>query len=156
MSGFVIAPLSLRHGTVALSPLPALPQDRTAVEAFGPALVVSMTETAEMATLGAGDLPEWLAARGIGWAHFPVADFGIPPRNADWPALSGRIAALLDGGEKVLLHCRGGLGRSGMVALRLMVDAGEDPCTALMRLRAARPGAVETAAQFDWAARQAP
>lgn len=156
MSGFVIAPLPLRHGTLALSPLPALPENREAVAAFRPALVVSMTEAAEMAALGADDLPDWLAARGIDWAHFPVADFGIPPQGADWPRLAQRIAATLDGGGKVLVHCRGGLGRSGMVALKLMVDSGEPPENALERLRAVRPGAVETAAQFDWATGKPP
>ncbi len=39
-----------------------------------------------------------------------------------------------------------------MALLRLMVEAGEDPGAALSRLRAVRPCAVETAAQFDWAA----
>jgi len=40
-----------------------------------------------------------------------------------------------------------------MMALRLMVDAGEDPQVALTRLRETRPCAVEKEAQFIWAAR---
>jgi len=55
------------------------------------------------------------------------------------------------GGGKVLVHCMGGCGRSGMAVLRLMVETGEPPHSALSRLRAARPCAVETDAQFDWA-----
>jgi hypothetical protein len=45
----------------------------------------------------------------------------------------------------------GGCGRSGTALLRLMVESGEDPIPALTRLRAARPCAVETPAQFAWA-----
>ena len=53
----------------------------------------------------------------------------------------------------MLVHCRGGCGRSGMAVLRLMVEAGEAPEEALARLRAVRPCAVETEAQMDWARR---
>lgn len=152
MSIFVIAPLPLGVGTLALSPLPRGADDLRALADFAPALVVSMTEAAEMADLGAGALPDWLAAHGIGWAHFPIPDFGTPPAHADWPRLSAQVLAVLQSGGRVLLHCRGGLGRSGMVALRLMVEAGEAPEAALARLRKVRPGAVETEAQFHWVA----
>jgi ADP-ribosyl-[dinitrogen reductase] hydrolase len=54
---------------------------------------------------------------------------------------------LLGERRHVLLHCMGGLGRSGMVAARLLVELGEEPRTAIQRVRAARPGAIETAAQ---------
>ena len=50
-----------------------------------------------------------------------------------------------------MIHCFGGCGRSGMAALRLMVEAGEDADEALERLRAVRPCAVETDAQLRWA-----
>ena len=51
------------------------------------------------------------------------------------------------GGESVVVHCRGGLGRTGLVAARLLVELGESPVSALVRVRAARPGAVETVEQ---------
>jgi protein-tyrosine phosphatase len=47
----------------------------------------------------------------------------------------------------------GGCGRSGSVALRLMVETGEAAADAFIRLRAARPCAVETDAQYRWASR---
>jgi protein-tyrosine phosphatase len=113
-----------------------------------PDLVVSMTESHEMAA----DLPGALAGAGIGWRHFPVVDYGVPAAGFD--ALASRIGAVLDGGGRVLLHCMGGCGRSGMVALAVMVRAGEAPDAALDRLRAVRPCAVETEAQRAWASDQ--
>ncbi|MFN4098941.1 MAG: protein phosphatase [Pararhodobacter sp.] len=148
---FTIASLSLRAGTLALCPLPATIAERRALAAFAPDLVVSMTESAEMEELGAGDLPRWLKAKRLRWVHFPVADFQAPREGADWSVVSVPAAQLLDWGGTVMLHCRGGLGRSGMVALRLMIESGEDPALALARLRAARPGAVETEPQLAWA-----
>ena len=128
--------------------------DVSAIRDWKPAIVVSMTEAAEMAESGSGDLPALLAATGIDWRHFPVVDFGVPEVEVlpQWTALSAALHARLDAGEGVLLHCRGGLGRSGMIALRLLVERGEGAEVALARLRVARPGAVETEAQAGWAA----
>lgn len=149
-----LSTLPLRRGTLALGALPASPEARAALAGFAPGLVVSLTPEGERAALGAADLPDWLAARGIGWQPFPIDDFATPAEGADWPALGHAAAALLDRGGRLLIHCRAGLGRSGMIALRLMVETGEDPETALARLRAARPGAVETEAQLRWATGQ--
>ncbi|MGB3280173.1 MAG: protein-tyrosine phosphatase family protein, partial [Pseudorhodobacter sp.] len=61
------------------------------------------------------------------------------------------LRAILARGGRLMVHCRGGCGRTGMIALRLMVDTGEEPGAALARLRAVRPCAVETDAQEVWA-----
>lgn len=151
MGGFAIAALPVAGGTLALSPLPEGEQPLAALTAFAPALVVTLTETAEMQALGAAGLPDRLARAGIAWLHWPVADYGVPGAGADRGALTARILAVLSGGGRVLVHCRGGCGRSGMVALAVMTAAGEDPAAALARLRAVRPCAIETEAQMSWA-----
>ena len=155
-----IASLPLGGGELSLCPMPgrggAYGADLRDLLAHGPALVLTMTTAAEMEAKGAADLPADLAAHGIGWLHLPVADFGAPDAvvSAAWPAASAKARAVLAGGGKVLVHCMGGCGRSGMAVLRLMVETGEPPHSALSRLRAARPCAVETDAQFDWAVGQ--
>lgn len=151
MGGCAVAALPVAGGTLALSPLPAGPQGWDALAAFNPALVVTLTEAAEMQALGAADLPDRLARAGTPWLHWPVADFGVPGAGADRTALIARILSVLAPGGRVLIHCRGGCGRSGMVALAVMIAAGEDPAAALARLRAARPCAIETDAQMAWA-----
>jgi protein-tyrosine phosphatase len=155
---FVISTLSLQNGgNLGLCRLPGrsgdLAGDIAVIKAWKPGLVVSMTLTAEMKALGAGDLAKGLIASGISWRQFPVADFGTPDADVDatWPKLSKEITQTLDTGQNVLLHCHGGIGRSGMVALRLLIESDEDPASALQRLRLARPGAVETQAQMAWA-----
>jgi len=113
-----------------------------------------MTPEAEMTASGAGDLGGDLQDMGARWVHLPVADFGVPSGEvrAAWPAVSQAALRALTGGGRVLIHCRGGCGRSGMAALGLMVAAGEAPEAALARLRGVRPCAVETDAQYAWAA----
>jgi len=43
----------------------------------------------------------------------------------------------------LLVHCRGGLGRAGMIAARLLVELGMKPTKAMAMVRAARPNAIE-------------
>ncbi|MCP5080199.1 MAG: protein phosphatase [Alphaproteobacteria bacterium] len=120
-----------------------------------PVLVLSMTELSEMHAAGSSSLGEMLKSAGVEWGHLPVRDYGgLSGETAKaWPNLSSALHGHLDNGKGVLVHCHGGQDRSGMIALRLMVDRGEDPGAALRRLRAARPGAVETDEQHAWALR---
>lgn len=153
---FTIATLDLgRAARIGIVRLPGrsgdLVGDIAAIRDWGAKAVVSMTELSEMAAKGAGDLAALLAASGIAHLHFPIRDFGAPEqRDQRWPELAGVVHSRLDAGEAVLLHCMGGHGRSGMVALRLLVERGMEPQAALQLVRAERPGAVETAAQEAW------
>lgn len=153
----ILGSLPVAGGTLALSPMPGrggeYAADLADLVAFAPGLVLTMT-TAEELAANAATLPADLARNGIQWLHLPIPDYGIPhgPTAALWPAAAARALAALSARNRVLIHCMGGCGRSGMVALRLMVLAGEDPAKALIRLRHQRPCAVETAAQYDWAA----
>ena len=159
MDGFVIHALPLAGGILAIAPLPGLSgaydQDLAHIRDWKPALVISMTTKAEMAVADAADLGADLQDSGTRWTHLPVVDFGAPGPDIDelWQETSPSALAALQGGGRVLIHCRGGCGRSGMVALRLMIEAGEHPDTALERLRAVRLCAVETGPQLAWARR---
>ena len=126
--------------------------DLAVIALWSPALVVSMTETAEMVEKGAAGLVPALATAEIAHAHFPIPDFSAP-ENTDtrWPMLARELHDRLDRGQGLLLHCLGGKGRSGMVAVRLLSERGMSFAEALATVRAARPGAVETDAQAHWA-----
>jgi protein-tyrosine phosphatase len=127
--------------------------DVALIAAWPATIVVSMTEADEMAARGAGDLGEALEATRISWRHFPIRDFGAPEGfETRWPALSPELHAALDAGKRILVHCAGGCGRSGMVAMRLLCERGTAPDDALATVRAARPCAVEKEKQRLWAA----
>ncbi|MBL4916060.1 protein-tyrosine phosphatase family protein [Szabonella alba] len=151
-----ITTLALAGGWLGLTAFPAPGEALARLLHWRPDLVLSLTPLEEMALLGGSDLPPRLAAGKIGWLHLPVADFGTPGPDAAWPVLSARIRARLATGGRVVIHCRAGCGRTGMIALRLMVETGEAPLPALARLRAVRPCAVETDAQYRWAATDQP
>ena len=86
------------------------------------------------------------------WLHLPIRDVSTPGPEFEeqWPAHSKRLRGRLDAGENIVVHCRGGLGRAGMISARLLVESGVEPEAAITRVRAARPGAIETRPQEEW------
>jgi atypical dual specificity phosphatase len=79
--------------------------------------------------------------------HIPIPDFTAPTPPQLASALDA-IHSAVKAGDRVALHCGGGLGRSGTVAACYLVDLGQDWLTAVAMIRAARPGAIETRAQL--------
>ena len=157
MSGFVIFALPVSDGILAIAPLPGrgghYAEDLAHLRDWKPALVISMTTPSEQVGQGLADLSADIQDSGTRWIHFPVPDMDVPGSNQDedWHHASKVALSALQGGGRVLIHCFGGCGRSGMAALRLMIEAGESPDAALGRLRAIRPCAVETEEQMTWA-----
>lgn len=155
---FQIFELPLGPGLLGISAMPGregtYEADLSTVLRWQPALVLSMTTAQEMTHKGAGALGADLSAADVGWAHLPVPDFGAPPEDteAQWRDVAKTAHDVLSRKGRVLAHCHGGCGRSGMALLRLMAEAGERPNDALKRLRLVRACAVETDAQFNWAA----
>ncbi|WP_373355132.1 protein-tyrosine phosphatase family protein [Pseudoroseicyclus sp. CXY001] len=153
MPEFNIHALPVAGGELALSPLPGRTRhygaDLPRLLDWRPALVVTLCEPHELARMGAATLGEDLAAAGVAWAAWPIPDYGVPGEG--WEAVTEAALGRLRAGGRVLVHCFGGCGRSGMVVLRLMIAAGETPEAALARLRAVRPCAVETEGQMAWA-----
>lgn len=64
-----------------------------------------------------------------------------------WTYSGLRLRNIWARGDKIVVHYRGGLGRTGTVAGRLLVEFGDEPETAIKSRRKARQGCIETAAQ---------
>jgi hypothetical protein len=144
---FLISEISVGAGVLGLCPLPQA-GDVVALRDWRADLVLTLVEPAEIAELSP-DLAGALVAAGIAQRLFPIVDYGVP--LGGWPEVSADLHTALAIGARIVVHCRGGCGRTGMIALRLMVELGEIPAQALARLRAVRPCAVETDAQGVWA-----
>lgn len=154
-----LSALAVGGGTLAIASLPgrggALEADLDLFREFKPSFVITMVTQEELNAVGAEHFGAMIQSMGSRWAHLPVVDFGAPTLEtaAAWRDASETARAALKGGGRVLVHCKGGCGRSGMAALRLMIEAGEPADAALKRLRSVRACAVETAAQLAWATR---
>lgn len=123
--------------------------DLDSIEAWGASILLTLVEAREFATLG---VPEFAAAsrgRRFAWHHVPVPDMQ-PPQPASllaWQVSGTAVADALHQGQRVVVHCAAGLGRTGTIAALLLTTFGAAPAQAILRVRAARPGTLETAEQ---------
>lgn len=131
--------------------------DLDAVKGWGANAVLSLIEDHEFEMLGIPELGEAVKARGIEWEHFPIRDLDTPTDDAmgTWAAISAQLHATLERGGRVLVHCRGGLGRAGTIAALLLIERGWSASQAISDVRAVRPGAIETAEQERWVSHRA-
>lgn len=130
-----------------------LAADLDALAARGVATVVTLVEAQELDALGIAAMEDEVRSRGMDWLHRPIADYAAPSPafEATWAETGERLRRNLADGKTVFLHCRGGFGRSGTIAARLLVELGLPAADALTLVRTARPGAVETPEQERWA-----
>ena len=131
-----------------------LARDLDTIAAWNAAAVVTLVETHELEALGIQEIRFEVRRRHMEWHHWPIADYQVPDAAfmAAWPIRSAMLLGLLSDGGRVLIHCKEGLGRSGSIAARLLVENGTGPAAAIAAVRAARPGTVETSAQEAWVA----
>lgn len=132
--------------------------DMDCIAMWGAKSVLTLLEDDEMVRLGVaqeGMLPALARealSRKMSWLHVPIKDRQVPGEVefASVLHIGAKHAESIRGGERLLVHCNGGLGRAGMVAAILLVTWGERPGRAIERVRHVRgPGAIETKAQEE-------
>jgi protein-tyrosine phosphatase len=80
-----------------------------------------------------------------------MPDRGVPASTQDALALLRTIRAELEAGRNVAVHCRQGIGRSGLIAAGVLVISGVPAGKALEVVSSARGQVVpETPAQVAW------
>ena len=126
-----------------------LESDLEAIYTWGAGTILTLVTQAELKALEVETLGDRARAFGMRWLHLPILDVSVPtPAWEERWAIDGpSVHAELDRGGKVLVHCKGGLGRAGLVAARILIERGLEASTAIERVREVRPGAIETAAQ---------
>ena len=126
--------------------------DLDAIHDWGAAAVVTLLEPEELTLLRVERIGEEVLRRKMSWFHLPIVDVSTPDDRfeREWDIASKQLYTILRKGSDVLVHCRGGLGRAGTVTARILIELGMEPETAIARVRAVRPGAIETRAQESY------
>ena len=120
---------------------------------YGTDVLVSLLPSEELARLGLPDLPDRVAAAGMRHRSFPITDMDVPTDVDGLRDLVHAVRRDLAAGLGVSVHCRAGLGRSGLFAACLLVAGGMNASEATSHVRAQRPGAIETPAQVAFVRR---
>jgi len=114
-------------------------------------VAVSLLESDEADQLGLLEESRVAEADGIRFISFPIPDRGVPPSVPSAVSLLSSIAAALDDGKNVAVHCRQGIGRSGLIAAAVLATSGLNSEAAIEAVSSARGLPVpETSAQRLW------
>lgn len=146
-------------GRLLFTPCPGLRDSSIAgaldtLRQAGAEAVITLMPTAELERNGASELPARCAELGLAWFQLPVADEQVPLGDFDaaWEASRQEIRALLDAGRSIAIHCKGGSGRTGLIAARILIDHGIPRTTAVALVQALRPKAIQHPAHVGWLA----
>ncbi len=125
-----------------------LEADLDVIHKWGASMLVNLIEEFEYRMVHIDHIESAIAGR-MKPVKLPIRDMGVP--DAGWESLwrdNGPIVrAALRNGDRICVHCLGGLGRTGLFTARLLVEFGMSPDDAILAVRKARPGTIQTLAQ---------
>jgi len=147
-------------GRLAIVPRPRggdwLEDEVRALRDEGFETIVSLLTSEEIEELGLTDEAAILRDHGLRFCNYPIPDLGVPGSRESAREFIEMLHRDLLAGRNIAVHCRGSIGRSGLIASSLLVLSGIDPTDAFRQVSAARGfSAPETAEQKDWVLRLA-
>jgi protein-tyrosine phosphatase len=117
-------------------------------------VIVSLLENEEAGDLDLLDERQAAEDHALRFISFPIPDRGVPASLQEAASLVEGITSQLEAGKSVAVHCRQGIGRSGLIAAAVLVASGISPEEAMQIVSSARGTPVpETAEQRRWTER---
>lgn len=114
-------------------------------------VVVSLLEKEEATQLDLEHEGDFAESNNIHFLSFPIPDRGVPASMPDALLLLSHLGKALDEGKNVAVHCRQGVGRSGLIAAGLLATSGIGIAEAIGVVSVARGLTVpETPSQLQW------
>lgn len=114
-------------------------------------VVVSLLTEPEDRLLGLSLEAELCRINGLTFINFPIEDCNVPLSSEATLQLVKELDALLTGGKSLGFHCRGGLGRSPLIASCVLMYSGKSAEESFKLVSAARGLPVpETPGQEVW------
>ena len=113
--------------------------------------VVSLLEPAEARDLDLQDEAQLCREASIKFYSFPIPDRGVPPSAVALGQFVWSVHHQIEWGRAFAIHCRAGIGRSGLVAAALLLRCGRTPAQAFDQISISRGMAVpDTPQQAQW------
>ena len=113
--------------------------------------IVSLLQISEAKEVGLGDEEGLCRQNRIECLSFPIADRAVPDDIAGYCELVAGIANRLNQGRSVAVHCRAGIGRSGLTVAAVLVALGDLADSVFETVSSARGLTVpDTPEQVEW------
>lgn len=122
------------------------------LKAAGADALITVMPESELAESHANDIGMHCQALGMAWFHLPVADDAAPDADFEsrWTSSKADIKRRLDEGQRIAIHCKGGSGRTGLIAASLLVAQGLPLEAATLQVQALRPKALQHPVHAAW------
>lgn len=121
------------------------------IAAFGIGRVVSLLEPDEAKELGLAREAQLCLSNRMEFVSYPIADRGLPACAKEFGRFCYELYGSIAGGQNTVVHCRAGIGRSGIISAGILLHAGFEPSEAFSRISEARRIAVpDTDEQRSW------
>ena len=128
-----------------------LDDEATAWRRAGIDAVVSLLEDREAAQLDLVRERQAAEDHAVAFLSFPIPDRGIPASSEAAITVIGHIVSQLEAGKNVAVHCRQGIGRSGLIVVGALMTSGVNAEDAIRIVGSARGVEVpETSEQRRW------
>ena len=144
-------------GQLLLTPCPGtqqvpLPLALDQLRLAGAHGVLTLMTEAELARLALSQLGPQVEASGMRWFHLPIEDDQAPDAAFEqaWQQALPQLTGLLREGKHLVIHCKGGSGRTGLVAAALLISLGQPQQEAMAAIKAHRPKAFTLPAHRQW------
>jgi len=141
---------SIGAGKLSVMAMPSSAEQFTELRQLGVDHVISLLDHEEQLEVGLKEEASHCASNGMRYTAFPIIDREVPDRD-DAVALSTSVHHDISSGHHVLIHCRAGVGRSGVIACAVLVQAGYTSSEAIHMVSWARGTLVpDTVEQLEW------
>jgi protein-tyrosine phosphatase len=114
--------------------------------------VISVLSNTELGMLGVTELGDEIQQQGMAWYQLPIEDDCAPqtPFFDAFEVVKEELQARLQVGETIAIHCRGGSGRTGLMAAILLLEADESWETIKTQIQSIRPKALTLAPHLEF------
>ena len=112
--------------------------------------IVTLLPDEELAALSIPSLGAEVAKQGLVWFQLPIEDDEEPcdPFKQAWDNSKADLLHLFNRGKTIAIHCRGGSGRTGLMAAILLLESGEQWPAVQAGIQSIRPKALTHSAHL--------
>lgn len=150
---------SLPHapGMLIFTPCPGtqssgLAESLGTLKQAGAVALVTLMSDAELQENGVAKLGVAVKELGLEWYQLPIEDDQAPDDSfeARLREIRHQLDAVLASNKALAIHCKGGSGRTGLFAARLLIESGMPRSEAIKWVQELRPRAIQKPAHIDY------
>ncbi len=113
--------------------------------------IVSLLEDQEAIEVGLGMERQLAEKNGMEFVSYPIPDRGLPVSVSEYLNFTRRLYREAVGGLHTVVHCRAGIGRTGLIAAGVLLHCGFEPKEAFEHISRKRGVVVpDTEEQINW------